>query len=92
MLLVDRHDIIRDANPHAIELVGEPVIGESWSSVERRSLNLRYESAEGDKRRHVSVSATFGELWREADSDYRYHCTPRISAARKSETAIDGDG
>lgn len=56
MLLVDRHDIIRDANPHAIELVGEPVIGESWSSVERRSLNLRYESAEGDKRRHVSVS------------------------------------
>ena len=56
MLLVDRHDIIRDANPHAIELVGEPVLGESWSSVERRSLNLRYESAEGDKRRHVSVS------------------------------------
>ena len=28
MLLVDRRDIIRDANPHAIQLVGEPVIGE----------------------------------------------------------------
>ena len=56
ILLVDRDDVIRDANPCAIELVGEPVIGESWASVERRSVNLRFPSGEGDRRRHVSVS------------------------------------
>lgn len=56
ILLVDRHDIVRDANPQAIELVGEPVIGELWTVIEQRAVNLRYESAEGDKRRHVAVS------------------------------------
>lgn len=56
ILLVDRHDIVRDANPRAIELVGEPVIGELWTTIEQRAVNLRYESAEGDKRRHVAVS------------------------------------
>ena len=56
ILLVDRHDIMRDANPQAIELVGEPVIGELWTVIEQRAVNLRYESAEGDKRRHVAVS------------------------------------
>ena len=56
ILLVDRDDVIRDANPCAIELVGEPVIGESWASVERRSVSLRFPSAEGGRRRHVSVS------------------------------------
>ena len=56
ILLVDRRDIVRDANPRAIELVGEPVIGELWTVIEQRAVNLRYESAEGDKRRHVAVS------------------------------------
>ena len=36
ILLVDRHDIVRDANPQAIELVGEPVIGELWTVIEQR--------------------------------------------------------
>ena len=56
ILLVDCADIIRDANPCAIDLVGEPVIGESWESVQKRSAHLRYQSDEGDRRRHVSWS------------------------------------
>ena len=48
--------MIRDANPRAIELVGEPLIGELWSTVEERSVNLRLSCAEGGGRRHVSVS------------------------------------
>ena len=56
ILLVDRQGVIRDANPRAIELVGEPLIGELWSTVEERSVNLRLSCAEGGGRRHVSVS------------------------------------
>jgi two-component system sensor histidine kinase FlrB len=56
ILLVDRHGVIRDANPRAIELVGEPLIGELWPTVEERSVNLRLSCAEGGGRRHVSVS------------------------------------
>ena len=57
ILLVDRQGVIRDANPRAIELVGEPLIGELWPTVEERSVNLRFSSAEGGGRRPVSVSA-----------------------------------
>ena len=56
ILLVDRQGVIRDANPRAIELVGEPLIGELWPTVEERSVNLRFSCAEGGGRRHVSVS------------------------------------
>ena len=56
ILLVDRQGVIRDANPLAIELVGEPLIGELWPTVEERSVNLRFSCAEGGRRRHVSVS------------------------------------
>ena len=56
ILLVDRQGVIRDANPRAIELVGEPLIGELWATVEERSVHLRLSCAEGGGRRHVSVS------------------------------------
>lgn len=56
ILLVDCQDVIRDANPRAIELVGEPLIGELWPTVEKRSVNLRFSCAEGGGRRHVSVT------------------------------------
>lgn len=33
VLIVDRHQSIRDANPEALELLGEPLIGEPWANV-----------------------------------------------------------
>lgn len=36
VLLVDAADRVRDANPAALELLGEPLLGQSWSVIEAR--------------------------------------------------------
>lgn len=36
VLIVDSRQVIKDVNPEALELLGEPLIGQSWSSVLNR--------------------------------------------------------
>ncbi len=54
VVLLDRSENIRDANPAAVELLGEPLIGESWSSVVKRNPELCGERGRG---RHFSVNS-----------------------------------
>jgi len=52
--IVDAQDRISDANPAALTLLGEPLLGESWSDVARRNPGLR---GGGTAQRHLSVSS-----------------------------------
>lgn len=52
--IVDAGDRVSDANPTALELLGEPLLGESWSAVARRNPELQ---GRGNAHRHLSVSS-----------------------------------
>lgn len=54
VVLLDAQGIIRDANPAALELLGEPLIGESWSAVVARNPDL---DGRGNSSRRLSVNS-----------------------------------
>ncbi|MEM6774225.1 MAG: ATP-binding protein [Pseudomonadota bacterium] len=54
VVIVDPSDTISDANPAALGMLGEPLLGETWPEVSRRNPELRGEVA---GHRHLSVSA-----------------------------------
>ena len=56
VMIVDHSDTISDANPAALEMLGEPLLGETWPVVAGRNPELRQEQyAPGQ--RHLSVSS-----------------------------------
>ncbi|MEM9315392.1 MAG: PAS domain-containing protein, partial [Pseudomonadota bacterium] len=52
VVIVDPSDTISDANPAALGMLGEPLLGETWPEVSRRNPELRGEVA---GHRHLSV-------------------------------------
>lgn len=54
VVIVDPEDAIRDANPAALDLLGEPLLGEAWPEVAARNPEL--ESGRRG-RRHLSVGS-----------------------------------
>jgi two-component system sensor histidine kinase FlrB len=56
VLLLDGDDTVRDANPEALGMLGEPLIGERWPALEARNPALAGEGAESGGR-HLSVNS-----------------------------------
>ncbi len=54
VVIVDPSDTISDANPAALDLLGEPLMGETWPAVSQRNPELR---GRGTGERHLSVNA-----------------------------------
>jgi two-component system sensor histidine kinase FlrB len=54
VLILDPEQSIRDANPAALDLLGEPLLGESWAQVARRNPELQGDSAGA---RHLTVNS-----------------------------------
>jgi two-component system sensor histidine kinase FlrB len=54
VLLLDSGNRVRDANPEALDLLGEPLIGERWADVAARHPALR------DRGREAQSDAAFG--------------------------------
>jgi len=63
VLLVDRDGLVRDANPLALEIYGQPLLGECWQQVQARPL-----SQPGDTGGARQVSITTRELEDAAES------------------------
>jgi two-component system sensor histidine kinase FlrB len=55
VLLLDGTEVIRDANPEALELLGEPLLGETWSAIAAR--NEVVTDSVGNEGRHLSISS-----------------------------------
>lgn len=66
VLIVDRHQCIRDANPEAAQILGAPLLGEPWEEVLLRSSGRRaLQSTEmvlRDGRRFSVVSRTLDDM------------------------------
>ncbi|MEE4277801.1 MAG: ATP-binding protein [Halieaceae bacterium] len=54
VLIVDASETVNDANPAALDMLGEPLLGEAWPVVAERNPELR---GEGSGERHLSVSS-----------------------------------
>ncbi|MFK7828956.1 MAG: nitrogen regulation protein NR(II) [Congregibacter sp.] len=54
VVLLDTATTIRDANPAALDLLGEPLIGETWPEVTQRNPELE---GQGDGSRHLSFNS-----------------------------------
>lgn len=54
VVLLDASTTIRDANPAALDMLGEPLMGETWPDVTLRNPEL---TGQGDGTRHLSVNS-----------------------------------
>ncbi|MEH6616220.1 MAG: ATP-binding protein [Porticoccus sp.] len=69
VLIVDRRQVIRDANPEAIDLLGEPLIGEPWSdALLRVSGSAELQSRELELNNGKCISVVSRQLDKTGDS------------------------